>query len=183
MEWLQYNAYNSSQKLERDRNVPYLLESKRSRVFGRGLLLRVSSNRHGFHINSSYILVGKFVSYTKHFFLNLSYIINYELNRYAIITSTTVGYGDMYPVTIGGKIFGAACACCGIILIAIPISLLANNFSAVYQSMSIKKEIMEYYRERNGIKIEDSKTKMKRMWQKIKCNKKTEDMKENSEKA
>jgi hypothetical protein len=49
----------------------------------------------------------------------------------------------------------------------------------VYQSVSNKNEIIEYYRERNGIKIEDSKTKMKRMWQKIKCNKKKGDKKEN----
>jgi hypothetical protein len=88
----------------------------------------------------------------------------------------------MYPVTIAGKIFGGACACCGIIIIAIPISLLANKFSEAYQSVLNKKEIMEYYRERKGIKIEDSKTKMKRIWKKMNCNKKKEDTRHSLEK-
>lgn len=52
---------------------------------------------------------------------------------WAIVTLTTVGYGDVFPITVLGKIFAAAVALSGIGLIALPTSILAAAFSEVMQ--------------------------------------------------
>jgi len=44
---------------------------------------------------------------------------------WAIATLTTVGYGDVYPVTILGRIFGAVIAILGIGLIAMPSGIIS----------------------------------------------------------
>ncbi len=45
---------------------------------------------------------------------------------WAIVTLTTVGYGDVYPTTAGGKFFTAFATLVGVGLIAIPSGLLAS---------------------------------------------------------
>lgn len=45
---------------------------------------------------------------------------------WSVVTLTTVGYGDVYPVTIGGKIFTAFVLIAGIGIIAVPTGLLAS---------------------------------------------------------
>ena len=48
---------------------------------------------------------------------------------WAVVTLTTVGYGDVYPVTPMGKVFAAVLAIGGIGLIALPTGILAAAFS------------------------------------------------------
>jgi voltage-gated potassium channel len=45
---------------------------------------------------------------------------------WALVTLTTVGYGDAYPVTIGGRIFTAVILLLGIGVIAVPTGLFAS---------------------------------------------------------
>lgn len=45
---------------------------------------------------------------------------------WAVVTLTTVGYGDAFPITPGGKIFTAFVTLIGVGLIAIPSGLLAS---------------------------------------------------------
>ncbi len=45
---------------------------------------------------------------------------------WAVITLTTVGYGDVYPITVGGKIFTSFIAIIGIGFVAVPTGLLAS---------------------------------------------------------
>lgn len=48
---------------------------------------------------------------------------------WGIATLTTVGYGDIYPITPLGKIFGGAISILGIGLFALPTGILASGFS------------------------------------------------------
>jgi len=42
---------------------------------------------------------------------------------------TTVGYGDVYPVTAGGRIFPSVVVVLGLGIIAVPTGLLASTLS------------------------------------------------------
>lgn len=48
---------------------------------------------------------------------------------WAVVTMTTVGYGDIYPVTAIGKILASICTLLGIALFAMPTAILASGFS------------------------------------------------------
>ena len=48
---------------------------------------------------------------------------------WSVTTLTTVGYGDMYPITIGGKIFSTFIVFIGLGLVAVPSGLLATAFT------------------------------------------------------
>ena len=52
---------------------------------------------------------------------------------WAIITLTTVGYGDTYPVTVGGKVFTFFVLIIGLGIVAFPAGLLANALGEVKQ--------------------------------------------------
>ena len=45
---------------------------------------------------------------------------------WAVATLTTVGYGDIYPVTVGGKVFTCAILAIGLGVVAIPAGLIAS---------------------------------------------------------
>ncbi len=52
---------------------------------------------------------------------------------WGIATLTTVGYGDIYPITTMGRIFGAMIALMGIGLFALPAGILGSGFVEMIQ--------------------------------------------------
>ena len=48
---------------------------------------------------------------------------------WSIVTLTTVGYGDIYPITLGGKIFTFFVLIIGIGVVTIPAGLVATSLS------------------------------------------------------
>ena len=52
---------------------------------------------------------------------------------WVIVTITTVGYGDMYPYSAGGKLFGGFVLTLGIVFLALPMTIIVSKFSFVYE--------------------------------------------------
>jgi voltage-gated potassium channel len=59
---------------------------------------------------------------------------------WAIVTLTTVGYGDVYPVTALGRFFAGVIAICGVTLIALPTGLFASSFTEAMERQRRKDE-------------------------------------------
>lgn len=47
---------------------------------------------------------------------------------WAIITITTVGYGDYVPKSFPGKIIGALSLVFGVLLLSLPVAIIGNKF-------------------------------------------------------
>jgi len=60
---------------------------------------------------------------------------------WAVITMTTIGYGDIVPKSILGYIVGTFTAVVGIIIMAMPIAVLSSKFSTYYKSYRIAEKV------------------------------------------
>ncbi|XP_033726506.1 potassium voltage-gated channel protein Shaw-like isoform X3 [Pecten maximus] len=60
---------------------------------------------------------------------------------WAIVTMTTVGYGDMVPKTYVGMFVGALCALMGVLTIALPVPVIVSNFALFYSHTQARSKL------------------------------------------
>ncbi|CAD5111689.1 unnamed protein product [Dimorphilus gyrociliatus] len=61
---------------------------------------------------------------------------------WSIITMTTVGYGDMFPKTGFGCVVGSMCAFSGVLLLALTVPVISNNFALFYTHARSREQII-----------------------------------------
>ncbi|KAL5251881.1 hypothetical protein ACHWQZ_G014878 [Mnemiopsis leidyi] len=59
---------------------------------------------------------------------------------WSVITVTTVGYGDMFPETALGMVFGTLALLAGLIVLALPVTVIVAKFSDEYEKSKMEKK-------------------------------------------
>merc|ERR1719220_1143757 len=60
---------------------------------------------------------------------------------WALVTMTTVGYGDMVPKTYLGMFVGALCALGGVLTVALPVPVIVSNFEMYYSHTQARAKL------------------------------------------
>ena len=58
---------------------------------------------------------------------------------WAVVTMTTVGYGDIVPHTKTGRFIGGVCAVSGVMMFALAVPLVVNHFITLYQYVGLEE--------------------------------------------
>ncbi len=69
---------------------------------------------------------------------------------------TTVGYGDKVPVSVSGKVVGIFCAMTGLIVIAMPVPIIANNFGKFYDLANLQKILGQKEGDRESVDVKNT---------------------------
>ncbi|KRZ62565.1 Potassium voltage-gated channel protein Shaw [Trichinella nativa] len=80
---------------------------------------------------------------------------------WAIVTMTTVGYGDMTPKTYLGMIVGSLCALTGVLTIALPVPVIVSNFAMFYSHTQARAKLPK--KRRRVLPLEQVRMQTRRM--------------------
>lgn len=70
---------------------------------------------------------------------------------WSIVTMSTLGYGDMVPQHWLGKTFGAICAMCGILVIALPVPVFVENFQRLWDEHYLTEHVKSRRKEKERL--------------------------------
>uniref|UniRef100_A0A1I7XSJ8 Ion_trans domain-containing protein n=1 Tax=Heterorhabditis bacteriophora TaxID=37862 RepID=A0A1I7XSJ8_HETBA len=70
---------------------------------------------------------------------------------WCVVTMATVGYGDLVPVTVAGKLVGSGAIVCGVMVLALPITIMVNNFMQVVKLR--EEKIVKKYAQQHGDQV------------------------------
>merc|ERR1711934_189836 len=59
---------------------------------------------------------------------------------WCVVTVMTVGYGDLAPITVPGKLVAAGAMVCAIVIMALPISVVGSNFSRAWSEAKSQED-------------------------------------------
>lgn len=65
---------------------------------------------------------------------------------WAFVTLTTVGYGDVTPLTVGGKVFGSVVMVCGVGIAAMPAGIFASSFVRLVREQEHERRLTNRFR-------------------------------------
>lgn len=75
---------------------------------------------------------------------------------WAIITLTTVGYGDVYPITVVGRFLAAIISILGVGIVALPTGILSSGFMKEIDALAAaEKEAREAEEEKNHVHVSE----------------------------
>ena len=59
---------------------------------------------------------------------------------------TTIGYGDLVPLSIGGKIFASMAAVTGILVIGMPVAVISTKFYEYFEKLKKETYLITKYK-------------------------------------
>ena len=98
------------------------------------------------HSSNEFILLFVLLASASVFYASILFYVEIHINNlksipigiwWAVVTMTTVGYGDYAPNSFGGFIVGSLCAVSGIVIVALPTPVIVSNFSRVYDTAKL----------------------------------------------
>ena len=67
------------------------------------------------------------------------------------MTITTLGYGDIVPVTPIGYVIGGLCSLTGLVFLAMPLPVIVNNFATFYAHAKARQQLKKVSKKMKGL--------------------------------
>jgi len=84
---------------------------------------------------------------------------------WAVTTLTTVGYGDVTPITKAGKVFGGIITLVGVSMVALPTGIIASGFGNTFRRNRLKYELEVEQAFADGVLSTNEQEKLKEIQQ------------------